>query len=48
MGKTQHFEMLDQIIPVHAIKVLGKVEVKLHSSLTLALDGKNSEHSLKR
>jgi hypothetical protein len=40
--------MLGQIIPVHAIKVWDKVEVKLHSSLALALDGKNSERSLRR
>jgi hypothetical protein len=40
--------MLDQIIPVHAIKVWGKVELNLHSSLTLVLDAKSSEHSLKR
>ena len=43
----QHFEMLDQINPVRTIKVWGKVEVNLHPSLTLALDGKNSERSLK-
>lgn len=48
MGEKQHFEILDQIIHVHAIKVWCKVEVKLHSSLTLALDGKNRERSLKR
>lgn len=40
--------MLDQTIPVRAIKVWGEVEVKIHSSVTLALDGNYSERSLKR
>jgi hypothetical protein len=43
----QRFEILDQIIAVHDMKVWGEVEVKLYYSLTLATYGKNSDNSLK-